>query len=85
MARLRNFVSRREYREHFNLTVSQLLTPLDATRRSYRATVSSYIILCFIDNVFFLVARAAARACICVHYTGLHERIGTLELTSGGK
>ena len=69
MERPRNFVSLWEHREHFNLTVLQLLTPPDATRRSYRATVSSYSILRFIDNVFFLVARAAARACIRVHIT----------------
>ena len=49
MERLRNFVSRWEHREHFNLTVSQLLTPPDATRRSYREMVSSSIILHFID------------------------------------
>ena len=69
MERPRNFVSRWEHREHFNLTVLQLLTPPDATRRNYRATVSSYSTLRFIDNVFFLVARAAARAYICVHIT----------------
>ena len=51
MERLRNFVSRWEHREHFNLTVSQLLTPPDATRRSYREMVSSCIILHFIDIV----------------------------------
>lgn len=65
--RLRNFVSRWELPEHFNLTVSRSLTPPDATRRNCRATVSSFNVFRFSKNVSSLaVGVIASVVSVCI-------------------